>query len=216
MHELLYAAAPMAAGAWAGTKAWARRRALARHPGDPAPAFDLEGTDGRRHRLDSIAEPIVVLVFMSNRCPGVKAYDARLRRLVEEHRGKAAFVGINPMDEGLYPRERLPDMRRALEDRRLAIRYLKDPDGAVAEAYGAVCTPEVVVLDAERRIAYRGRIDDSMTEGGVRWNYLADALRALERGRRPRLRETAPLGCAIHATAASPIVQAARRRPIKA
>lgn len=208
MHELLYAAAPAAVGAWAGGRALLLRRARARDPGEPAPPFRLKGTDGRWHTLESIEAPAVVLVFMSNRCPGVKAYDARLRRLMATH-PDAAFVGINPIDDRLYPGETLPRMREALRARRLdGLLYLKDADQAVAAAYGAVCTPEVVVLDGGRRIRYRGRIDDSLVERRVRRHYLEDALEALRRGKAPRVAETPPLGCSIDAVAANPIVQA--------
>jgi hypothetical protein len=80
MHEVLYAAVPAAAGAWYGTRSWlARRRLLRRPPGEPVADFTLTGADGRRHALSSLRSPIVVLLFMSNRCPGVKAYDGRLR-----------------------------------------------------------------------------------------------------------------------------------------
>jgi peroxiredoxin len=211
MHELLYAAAPAAAGAWFGARAWAQgRRALNAPVGQPAPSFDLMGTDGRSHSLDSIHPPVVVLVFMSNRCPGVKAYDRRLRRLAADGGPDVAFVGINPMDERLHPREGLDDMRREAAERRLPFLYLKDADGAVARAYDAVCTPEVVVLDAQRRIRYRGRIDDSLVEADVRQRYLADAIRALRKGRRLHVTETAPLGCSIDATLGNSIVKGAR------
>lgn len=216
MHEVLYAIGPAAAGAALGFQAWAQRWTRRRTPGERAPDFRLIGVDGRRHSLASFMEPAVVLLFMSNRCPGVKAYDGRLRRLVEAHRGQVAFVGINPVDDRLYPREDLRGMKEALRDRKLDLHYLKDTHGDVAAAYGAVCTPEVVLLDGERRIAYRGRIDDSIVEGGVRRRYLEHAITAVLKGRRPTLRETVPLGCSIEAAATNPIVTGARKASARA
>jgi peroxiredoxin len=208
MHELLYAAAPAAAGAWYGTRAWmARRRAPL---GEMAEDFSLLGTDGRRHSLSSLEAPVVVLLFMSNRCPGVKAYDGRLRRLTERFGSEVALVGINPIDEGHYPSESLAGMKRAVKERGLDLLYLKDRDQHVAAAFGAVCTPEVVVLDADRRLRYRGRIDDSLVERNVRKHYLVDAIAALRKGKRPRVAETVPLGCSIDAAATNPIVQGAQ------
>jgi peroxiredoxin len=210
MHELLAAAVPAAAGAWAGGHAWMLRRARARASlGQEGAPFTLPGTDGRRHSRADLDAAAVVLLFMSNRCPGVKAYDARLRRLMERH-PEAAFVGVNPIDGGHYPGESMARMREAQRDRGLGgLLYLKDADQEVARAYGAVCTPEVVVLDARRRIAYRGRIDDSLVERNVRRHYLEDALVALRKGRPPRIAETAPLGCSIDAVAGNAIVRAA-------
>jgi peroxiredoxin len=211
MHEFVYAAAPAALGAWWSVRIWMLR---AQAPvGATAAPFDLPGTDGRRHSLASIQAPVVVLLFMSNRCPGVKAYDARLRRLMDRYGpDDVAFVGINPIDEGLYPGERLREMARALEDRDLRLLYLKDAGQTVARDYGAVCTPEVVVLDAGRRLRYRGRIDDSMVERGVRKHYLADAIEAILKGKALRVAETMPLGCSIDAAVANPIVHGARPR----
>ena len=210
MHEFVYAAAPAAFGAWWSVRIWMLRHRLPL--GTPAEPFDLQGTDGRRHSLDSIKEPVVVLLFMSNRCPGVKAYDGRLRRLMERHASKVAFVGINPIDEGLYPGEGLPGMKRAIADRRLDLLYLKDAGQQVARGLGAVCTPEVVVLGPDRRLRYRGRIDDSLVEANARKHYLADAIEALLKGKAPRIRETMPLGCSIDAAAANPIVHGARAK----
>ena len=148
---------------------------------------------------------------MSNRCPGVKAYDARLRRLMARHPG-VAFVGINPIDAAHYPGEGLDGMRKAVRDRGLSgLLYLKDADGSAARAYGAVCTPEVAVLDAGRLVRYRGRIDDSLVERNVRRHYLSDALGALLRGRPPKVAETAPLGCSIDAAVENPLVRGAAR-----
>ena len=147
-----------------------------------------------------------VVVFMANRCPGVKAYDGRLRRLIRQHRGTASFVGINPIDEGHHPGEGLERMAAALAERGLPMLYLKDRDQAVARAYGAVCTPEVVVLDARRRIRYRGRIDDALVERDVRRHHLQDAIRALHRGKAPRVAQTSPLGCSIDPMAGNAIV----------
>lgn len=212
MHEFLYAAAPAAVGAYWSARIWMLRHNVPL--GSPAEPFDLPGTDGRRHSLADAKASAVVLLFMSNRCPGVKAYDDRLRRLMQRYGDDAEFIGINPIDEGLYPGESLTAMKRAVQDRNLDLIYLKDTDQQVTRAFGAICTPEVFVLDAERRLRYRGRIDDSMVERNVRKHYLRDAIDATLKGRTPRVAETMPLGCSIDAAVANPIVHGARGRKI--
>ena len=205
MHELLYAAAPAAAGIWWGAHRWLARRTVP--VGSPAPAFTLPGTDGRMHSLADLEAPVVALLFMSNACPGVKAYDSRIRALQVEF-PEMTLIGINPIDQALYPGESMAAMRKALRDRGLSFTYVKDAAQTATAAYGAICTPEVVVLDRERRIRYRGRIDDSLVASGVRKRYLRDAVDALLRGRRIRVEATAPLGCSIDASAANAIVHA--------
>jgi len=68
----------------------------------------------------------------------------------------------------------------------------------VARAFGAVCTPDIFVFDGERRLAYRGRIDDSWKDPAlVSRRDLAAALDALVEGRAPDAKQTPSLGCSI-------------------
>jgi hypothetical protein len=75
--------------------------------------------------------------------------------------------------------------------------YLKDPDGSVARAYGAVCTPHVFLLDDERRVRYRGRLADSRRPETTSRHDLREAVDDLVHGRAVRVPETTPFGCAI-------------------
>lgn len=135
---------------------------------------------------------------MSNRCPGVKAYDARLVGLQERYRSAGvSIVGVNPIDEHLYPAESPADMAVAAEERGLNFPYLKDADQALARRLGASCTPHVFVLDARRRLRYRGRIDDSFIPARVTRPFLEEAIQDLLAGRHVRVAETPPLGCSL-------------------
>jgi thiol-disulfide isomerase/thioredoxin len=196
MHEILLYGLPATGGAAFGARLWWTRRVLRRRLG----FGPLEGADGRRHDFAAVShgKPVVV-VFMTNRCPGVKAYDDRLRRLAESWRGRVAFVGINPASDALYPDESLRHMAQAARARGLPFPYLKDASQATAREFGAVCTPEVFLLDARGRLRYHGRIDDSIVEANARRHFLADALEAVARPRALRHgpRWTAPLGCSI-------------------
>jgi peroxiredoxin len=149
--------------------------------------------------MDSFRDStLIVVVFMSDRCPGVKAYDARLRRLHEEYGQRGVqFVGINPIDERLYPTESLSEMARAAKERGISFPYLKDTRQRLARQFGAVCTPQAFVLDKTRSIKYAGKIDDSFVEANARKSYLKDALDRLLTDRPVLIPETMPLGCTI-------------------
>ena len=43
----------------------------------------------------------------------------------------------------------------------LAFDYLWDKTQEVAKEFGAVCTPDYFVFDGERRLRYRGRLDNA-------------------------------------------------------
>jgi hypothetical protein len=75
--------------------------------------------------------------------------------------------------------------------------YAHDAGQDVARAYGAQRTPEVYVLDAERRIRYHGAIDDDRDEAMVREAWLRDALDAVLAGRAPATADTPAVGCTI-------------------
>jgi hypothetical protein len=79
---------------------------------------------------------------------------------------------------------------------------LRDPAHAWVERTGVTVTPEVVVFDAQHRVAYRGRIDDRFPQLGsarseASVHDLALALEALERGDQPKTRTAPAIGCPI-------------------
>lgn len=204
MHELLWMLAPSLLGAVATARAWLRwrfrRSAAPVRVGSPAPDFGpLPGADGRSYGLEDFrAKKLLVLVFMANRCPGVKAYDERLVRMQRDFANRGVqIVGINPIDEHLYPTESLSLMGPSAQERGLNFPYLKDVDQSVAQGYGATCTPHVFVLDQKRRIRYSGRIDNAFLPSKATEHYLRAALDALVADKPVEKAETAPLGCAI-------------------
>jgi thiol-disulfide isomerase/thioredoxin len=64
-----------------------------------------------------------------------------------------------------------------------------------SKAYGPVATPHVFVFDAERKLRYTGRIDDSEREKFVKVRDLRNALDALTEGREPPVTQTKVFGC---------------------
>lgn len=202
MHELLYWSLPLIGGPlWALARRPWRRRMKASHGlalGERLrDAWSFADSKGGPVALDQPGRALV-LVFMSNSCPGVKAYDNRLRELARRFGPQGVrFVGVNSVPSQLYPSESLEGMRKAAIDRNLVFPYVKDRDQRLMQRMGAVCTPHVFVLDSELVLRYRGRIDDAFLESRARSHDLRDALNDVL-ARRPVARpETAPLGCTI-------------------
>ncbi|MFC6717295.1 thioredoxin family protein [Natrialbaceae archaeon GCM10025810] len=137
--------------------------------GDPAPAFELEGADGETYSLESFAEyEALLVVFTCNHCPYAKAKIDLLNELAAEY-DDVAVVGINPNDAEEYPEDSFERMRELVEDGTIRYdAYLRDESQAVAEAYGAVCTPDPFLFEnrdvdgeGEFRLVYQGRLDDA-------------------------------------------------------
>src|SRR6266700_868108 len=68
--------------------------------GASAPDFKLPGVDGRKHALkDFRKSPILAVVFTCNHCPTAQYYEERLKKIVEDYKGRGvALVAISPND----------------------------------------------------------------------------------------------------------------------
>jgi peroxiredoxin len=168
--------------------------------GAPCPDFDLPGVDGRRYALSDFAQsPVLVVMFICNHCPYVKAVEDRIIRLARDYGPRGAqLVGICANDAADYPDDAFDQLAARWRERGYGFPYLHDEPQDTARAFGAVCTPDVFVYDRDRKLAYRGRIDDSWKdEAKVTRRELAAALDALLAGGRPSLEQRPSMGCSI-------------------
>ena len=125
--------------------------------------FKLDGTDGKTYSLNCFAnKKVLVIVFMCNHCPYVKAVLERLISLQNQFISHGVqFVGINSNDVIKYPDDSLENMAIIAKEKGFSFPYLIDPSQRIARAYNAVCTPDLYVYGKDRKLAYRGRIDDN-------------------------------------------------------
>ena len=168
--------------------------------GDPAPAFGpLLGTDGRSYSMETFGDAaVLVIVFVSNGCPTVRLYEQRLAVLETRHRDRGVrILLVNSNNPYLSPPDAFERMVERAQRLPVAFPYVKDDRGDLARNLGAVCTPHAFAFDRDRRLRYRGRIDDSRTGRRVTSDDLEHALTDMLEGRPPTVAETAPFGCAI-------------------
>lgn len=172
--------------------------------GDRASEFELLGTDDRRHALaDFGACKALVLVFMCNHCPYVKAVRERINRLAHETAPLGAqVVGINSNDSARYPADSFVAMKKESTEQGYVFPYLWDETQTVARAFGAVCTPDFYVYRNDGAsgfsLQYRGRLDDSWKdESAVTRRDLRAAVDAILSGAEPDRDQIASMGCSI-------------------
>lgn len=168
--------------------------------GATAPDFgDLQGADGNRYSLHSFeSKAVLVVMFTCNHCPYVVAYEDRMVALQRDYEEKGVqLVAINANDDKSYPEDGYPQMVKRAKQKGFNFPYLRDPHQKAAEAYGAVCTPHVFAFDTDRKLRYKGRIDDSRDPSHVKSNDLRNALDDMLSGRGVREAETRPFGCSI-------------------
>ncbi|HTB22328.1 MAG TPA: thioredoxin family protein [bacterium] len=168
--------------------------------GSPAPDFSLPGTDNKTWSLASFKDAkALCVVFSCNHCPYVKAYEGRFVALQAEL-GPRGFqlLAINSNDADSHPEDGFEAMQARAKEKGFNFPYLRDESQAVAHAFGAVRTPHVFLFDADRKLAYVGRIDDHWDQPDkVVRHELRDAVEDLLAGRPVAVPETFAVGCTI-------------------
>lgn len=138
--------------------------------------FDLPGVDGKRYNLAAAkGENGLLVMFICNHCPYVKAIRDRIIRDVNELAGYGigtiAIMSNDPMD---YPEDSFDNMAKVASEFGYPFPYVWDESQEVAKAYGAVCTPDFFGFNNRLELQYRGRLDASRKEAAP-----ADARRDL-------------------------------------
>ena len=167
--------------------------------GSPAVDFELRGVDGKTHNLNSFSNnKALVVVFSCNHCPYVQAYENRMVQIQKDYSGKGVtLVAINSNDDTGYPEDSYPNMIKRAKDRGFNFPYLRDDTQEIARKYGAICTPHVFAFDQQRRLQYKGRIDDNRNPESVKTKDLRNALDAILADHKPSVQETRPFGCSV-------------------
>ncbi len=169
--------------------------------GMKAPDFVLPDTAGKLVSLADFEDTRALLVlFICNHCPYVKHVRHELARLCREYQERGvAIVAINSNDATSYPEDSPENMRKEKARVGYTFPYLYDETQAVAKAYRAACTPDFFLFDADRRLVYRGQMDDSRPGNGipVTGKDLCAALDAVLAGRPVPENQRPSMGCNI-------------------
>ncbi len=174
--------------------------------GSAAPDFSLPGVDGKTHKLGDYKDPLLAILFICNHCPTSQLYEDRMKKLVDDYKGKGVgFVAIEPNDSKAIllselgytdVSDSLEEMKIRAEYRRFNFPYLYDGETqSVSQAYGPKATPHIFVFDAERKLRYEGRIDDSQRESLVKTQDARLALDAMLAGKPAPVPSTPAFGC---------------------
>jgi len=169
--------------------------------GTPAPDFALPDTDGRVVKLSDFAgKQAMLVIFMCNHCPFVVHVADHLAKLGKEYQAKnVGVVAINANDAVKYPDDSPAKMKDEKANRGYSFPYLFDETQEVARAYHAACTPDFFLFDRDRKLAYRGQLDDSRPNSGapVTGKDLRAAMDAVLAGKKPDEPQRPSSGCNI-------------------
>jgi peroxiredoxin len=131
--------------------------------GDIAPDFELLGIDDKKHSLNDYNNyKGILVIFMCNHCPYVKAKVDALNELYQECGKDIAIIGINSNDSTDYPEDSFDAMKQTAFDKGFEFNYLVDETQEIAKKYGAMCTPDPFLFNSQKQLVFHGRIDNAM------------------------------------------------------
>jgi thiol-disulfide isomerase/thioredoxin len=182
--------------------------------GAAAPDFSLPGIDNqdyadKTYRLADFADAdILAIIFTCNHCPTAQAYEGRIKQLAADYQDRGvAVVAVSPNDPQAVRLDELgyTDLGDSLEDMRIRARdhefnfpYLFDGETqSMSIAYGPVATPHVFLFDRDRKLRFRGRIDDHENRAKTSTHDTRNAIEALLAGRPVPVETTRTFGCSI-------------------
>jgi peroxiredoxin len=170
--------------------------------GTPAPPFALRDVvSGQICSLDSFTGKTALLVmFLCRHCPYVVHVEQGIATIGQDYRDTGlGIVGISSNDPEQYPDDAPPRLKEMAERLGFAFPYCFDETQDVAKAYHAACTPDFYLFDQERRLVYRGQLDDSRPGSNkpVTGRDLRAAIDAVLSGRPVNSNQKASVGCSI-------------------
>jgi Peroxiredoxin len=170
--------------------------------GRKAVDFSLPGVDGRNWTLrDAMGPNGLLVMFICNHCPYVKAIRPRLVRDLKELKEKHGIhaIAIMSNDPAEYAEDSFDNMKKAAAEFGFPFPYVWDETQNVARAYGAVCTPDFFGFNRNYELQYRGRFDESRKETapeGVRRD-LFEAMKEVAATQKGPAEQIPSMGCSI-------------------
>jgi len=134
--------------------------------GEKAIDFTLRGTDEKEWSMhDCVGEKGILVMFICNHCPYVKAIQTRLvedtLKLMEIGINSVAIMSNDPTD---YKEDSFENMQKIAKKFNYPFPYLFDETQEIAKVYGAICTPDFFGYNKSLELQYRGRLD----AGGIK------------------------------------------------
>lgn len=156
---------------------------------------------GQTYTLDSFADKTALLVmFICRHCPYVVHVEQELARMGRDYyETTLGIVAISSNDPGLYPDDAPPRLKEMAQRLGFTFPFCCDETQEVAKIYRAACTPDFYLFDGERKLVYRGQLDDSRPGSNkpVTGRDLRAAIDAVLTGKPVAGHQKASIGCSI-------------------
>lgn len=137
--------------------------------GTAAPDFALPDViSGQTISLATFAKKKALLVmFICRHCPYVQHVKKELARIGKDYASREiGIVAISSNDAENYPDDRPEQLKAMAEELGFNFPFCYDESQDAAKAYSAACTPDFFLFNRERRLVYRGQLDESRPGNG--------------------------------------------------
>ncbi|MGQ0645227.1 MAG: thioredoxin family protein [Elusimicrobiota bacterium] len=137
--------------------------------GTPAPDFRLpDAVSGKDFTLASFAgKDLFLAMFICRHCPYVQHVKEELGRLGRDYVPKGvAVAAFSANDAAKYPDDAPASLAAMAREEKFNFPFLFDETQETAKTYTAACTPDFFLFDKNRRLIYRGQLDDSRPGNG--------------------------------------------------
>lgn len=170
--------------------------------GTKAPDFSLPDiASGRTVSLSTFqGKKGLLMMFICRHCPYVQHIKEELARIGQDYAAKdLGMVAISSNDASNYPDDAPPRLKEMVEELGFNFPFCYDESQAVAKAYRAACTPDFFLFDRDRKLVYRGQLDEGRPGNGkpVNGRDLRAALDALLQGQPVNPNQRPSAGCNI-------------------
>ncbi len=142
----------------------------------------------------------LLVVFMCNHCPYVVHIADALARVARQYEPQGlGTVAISVNDVESHPQDAPDKMTGMSKKYGFTFPYVYDESQRVAVDYGAACTPDLFLFDAEKRLAYHGQFDDARpgNDKPVTGADLSRAIENLLQGKPVDAAQSPSVGCNI-------------------
>ncbi|PSO87536.1 MAG: thioredoxin family protein [Cyanobacteria bacterium QS_3_48_167] len=170
--------------------------------GTKAPDFQLRDTvSGETITLNKFAnQKALLVIFMCYHCPFVQHVKEEIARIDKDYAGKGlGIVAISANDVETHPDDAPENLKAMAQELGFNFPFCYDETQEIAKAYTAACTPDFFLFDADRKLAYRGQLDDSRpnSDAPVHGKDLRAAIDAVLAGKGVGSDQKPSIGCNI-------------------
>ncbi len=160
----------------------------------------MESVNAKRTTLDAAKKENGLLVMFScNTCPYVVKAQQRTKEVMHYAASKKLGMIIVNSNEAYRSKDDAPAaMKKYAKEQEYNVPYLIDEQSLLADAFGAMRTPEVFLFNANDVLVYKGAMEDSPADPGASKElFLKDAIDNMLSGKEIAPASTKSIGCTI-------------------